>query len=304
MIRQFLAGAAAVATTAVEVYCVYDGLKAKGGAMLVAGVGIATLGPLIGLFSQGRQRKMGAIAFVFALACIIVASGSRVGGAIDRAEGQREQAARATKIAKDTERELHELLADARAVAKKACAEGREKTKACHDANAKVDELVTKWTNAGTKLATTPNAAGEGDIARVAAWLGGYVTPHQVSLYLPLLWPITMALMGVFFWGACAPAFPQPVPAPGAAPQPAEPVITDTDVLDVLIDMVRPAGARNRVEIEDIHLRYVESCKARGVAVAPDEVFSAQAKAFAQVAKIRTLASAGKLYWCGVTLVA
>jgi hypothetical protein len=47
--------------------------------------------------------------------------------------------------------------------------------------------------------AKAPVVAGEGDIARVTAWLGGYVTDREVSLYLPLLWPVTMALVGAFF---------------------------------------------------------------------------------------------------------
>jgi hypothetical protein len=36
--------------------------------------------------------------------------------------------------------------------------------------------------------------AGEGDVARVSAWTMGYLSEQQVRLYLPLLWPVAMAL--------------------------------------------------------------------------------------------------------------
>jgi hypothetical protein len=72
--------------------------------------------------------------------------------------------------------------------------------------------------------------------------------------------------------------------------------------LDVLIDIVQPANQRKRVEIEKIHRAFVEACKARGVPVAADEIFSVQAKAFTEAGSIRTLASNGKVYWCGVKL--
>jgi hypothetical protein len=74
--------------------------------------------------------------------------------------------------------------------------------------------------------------------------------------------------------------------------------------LDVLIDIVHPADRRKRVEIENIHRAFVEACKRRGVPIAADEVFGAQAKAFTQAGKIRTLASNGKVNWCGVKLSA
>jgi hypothetical protein len=309
-----LALTAALGTTGIEVYCVYDGLKATGGAPLVAGMGIAVVGPLVGAFSQGKRRLWGLATFVLVLACIIVASGSRVGSGIDRAEGQREQASRASTVAKDSVKELHELLEDAKASKKTVCANGKENTKACHDATARVDILLGKWTSAGTTLATAPTAVGEGDVGRVSAWLGGYVTPRQVSLYLPLLWPITMALLSGFFWAAWGDARP-PKLAPAGSPAipKAMPVeersspeasADDLAALDVLIDIVKPAEPRKRVEIENIHRAFVEACRKRGVPIAGDEVFSAQAKAFAEAGGIRAFASIGKVYWCGVKLSA
>jgi hypothetical protein len=48
---------------------------------------------------------------------------------------------------------------------------------------------------------------------------------------------------------------------------------------------------------------YVAACKAQGIRVEGTDVFGQAAKAFADAACIRTLASAGKVYWCGVQLV-
>jgi hypothetical protein len=42
----------------------------------------------------------------------------------------------------------------------------------------------------------------------------------------------------------------------------------------------------------------------RGAEVASADVFGAQAKAFSDAAGIRILSSGGKLFWCGVKLVA
>jgi hypothetical protein len=70
-----------------------------------------------------------------------------------------------------------------------------------HAANRRVGELVGKWTTAATALAKAPIVPDEGDVARVAAWLGGYVTDREVSSYLPLPRPVTMALVGALFWG-------------------------------------------------------------------------------------------------------
>jgi hypothetical protein len=308
--KHTLALLAALGATGVEVYCVYDGLKNATGAQLAAGVAIAILAPLVPAYIEGARRYFATVVFVFALACVIVASGSRVGGAIDRAQGEREQASRASKVAADTAGELKGLLDDARATAKKACADGKERTKGCAEANRRVDDLVGKWSAAGTTLAKAPVVAGEGDVARVAAWLGGYVTDRQVSLYLPLLWPVTMALVGAFFWGVWGdsrPAKPAPVITPGVPPpdfrKPPVPP-PSPNVIDVLIDLVQPDDGRKRVEIAVIHRAYVAACKAGGTDVAPVESFGAQAKAFAEAAGIRTLASAGKVYWCGVKLVA
>ena len=74
-------------------------------------------------------------------------------------------------------------------------------------------------------MAAAPVVAGDGDAVRIAAWLGGSVSEHQVRLYLPLLWPVTMALVGGFLWGAwghgrskclpvITPSAPEPIPTP------------------------------------------------------------------------------------------
>ena len=75
-----------------------------------------------------------------------------------------------------------------------------------------------------------------------------------------------------------------------------------TTVLDVLCEIVAPTDRRKRVEIEDVHRAYVAACKAQEIEVASLEVFGAQAKEFVDAAGIRTLASEGKLYWCGARL--
>jgi hypothetical protein len=320
LLMWLLAIPAALGTTGVEVYSVYDGLRGAPGAQLAMGVTFAIITPLVPAYIEGARRFFAVLVFAVLLTGVIIVSGSRVGGAIDRAEGAREQAAKASKLAEESKRELEAMLAEARTLAKTACANGKERASGCTKANTRVDDLQSKLTAARTTLAATPGAAGEGDVARVAAWLGGYVTAHQVSLYLPLLWPVGMALAGAFFWSVVGAGW-QSKTAPAATP--AEEVKTtraeevkakrteptapdapanDDAVVQVLLEVVKPAERRKRVEIADVLAAYVATCKAQGVEVADTETFGAQAKAFAKAAGIHVLSSGGKLYWCGAQL--
>lgn len=309
--KHTLALFAALGATGVEVFCVYDGLRDAAPAQMTAGVAIAVLAPLVPAYIEGARRYFATVVFVFALACVIVASGSRVGHSIDAAQQGRDQATRATKLAEDTERDTKVTLAEARTSAKTACEKPR--TKACTDAKARVDTLLAKLGTARTTLAAAPLVSGEGDVARVAAWTGGLLTEQQVRLYLPLLWPVTMALVGAFFWGVWGDGRPKAAPvieqkaaeldrSPAGQPQPAP--TAAPNVVKVLADIVRPADRKKRVEIEDVLRSYVETCKQRGANAASVETFGAQAKAFAEAAGIRVLTSGDKVFWCGVKLSA
>jgi hypothetical protein len=97
-----------------------------------------------------------------------------------------------------------------------------------------------------------------------------------------------------------APRIAPGIPAPDFRKPPVPP---SPNVIDVLIDLVQHGDERKRVEIADIHRAYLGACKTRGVPIAGGDVFGPQAKAFAEAADIRTLASAGKVYWCGVMLI-
>jgi len=102
--------------------------------------------------------------------------------------------------------------------------------------------------SAGTTLAAAPVVAGDGDAARIAAWLGGYATERQVRLYLPLLWPITMALVGGFFWGTwgLAKSCIRSKSAPTVTARNAEPIPAPVDMLEVPITVL-PGDVRRFV---------------------------------------------------------
>jgi hypothetical protein len=300
--KYHLAFAAALGATAVEVYCVYDGLHDATGAQLAAGVAIAILAPLVPAYIEGARRYFATVVFIFALACVIVASGSRVGASVDKAEQQREQAARASKLAEESERELSTMLADARKSAAAACG---KRTRVCIDAEKRVDGLQAKLTAARTTLSAAPVPAGEGDVARISAWTAGWLSEHQVRLYLPLLWPVTMALVGAFFWGVWGDGRAKSMPAPTVTTPEAVPAsVPPTTVVGLLGEILQPAPAKARVEIADVLSAYQTACKARGATIADLNTFGAQAKAFAEAAGIRVLASNGKVFWCGVKLAA
>jgi hypothetical protein len=82
-------------------------------------------------YIEGARRYFATVVFVFALACVIVASGSRVGAAIDQALQQREQAERASKLAAESERDLATMLTEARKAATTACAKRTKALRRC-----------------------------------------------------------------------------------------------------------------------------------------------------------------------------
>jgi hypothetical protein len=92
------------------------------------------------------------------------------------------------------------------------------------------------------------------------------------SPYLPLLWPVTMALVGAFFWGMWGDGRPKS-PLAGAPETPATPT-----ALAVLADVVAPADRRKRLEIADVFAAYAAASKARGAEVASADAFGTQAK--------------------------
>lgn len=282
MDKHTLALGAALGATGVEVYCVYDGLQNATGAQLAAGVAIAILAPLIPAYFEGARRYFAMVVFALALACVIVVSGSRVGGTIDRAQQAHDQADLAAKLAKQTTKDFETRLAEARTAATTACAAQKTKAQitACTDANNRVDGILGKLTAARTTQGAVPVVSGEGDVARVVAWTGGLLTEHQVSLYLPLLWPVTMALVGAFFWGVWGDGRPKTAPVveqkpaksiPTPAPQPQ----SASNVAIVLNKVLAPADRRKRLELAEIHRAYAEACRALGGVVANDDTFVA-----------------------------
>jgi hypothetical protein len=104
-----------------------------------------------------------------------------------------------------------------------------------------------------------------------------------------------MALVGSLFWNAWSDDRPRTPEQEPTKPIPTQPPV---DIVNVLLGVVKPADRRKRVEIEEVHRAYVNTCKARGGEVASDESFVAQAKWFVDAAGIRTR----PLYWCGVKL--
>jgi hypothetical protein len=320
--KHTLALIAALGATGVEVFCVYDGLKNATAAQLAAGVAIAILAPLVPAYMEGARRYFAMFVFAFALACVIVASGSRVGGAIDRAAGERAQAARASKMAEESEQDLSELLRDAKAAKKKACPEGREKTKACGEATKRVDVLLGQTLTARTTLTSAPVVAGEGDIARVSAWLGGILSEHQVRLYLPLLWPITMALVGAFFWGVWGDSrtanLPPPVTAeparariahvaevlpPIAVPAIEPPALPVGDVR-VFILACLPKSKGNDATLGAVYARYCRWCDDGKMAALNLKAFGDEIKSISQRYGLRIRTKQGKVYCVDVRLVA
>jgi hypothetical protein len=320
MDKHILALGAALGATGVEVYCVYDGLRDAPGAQLAAGVAIAILAPLVPAYIEGARRYFATIVFVFALACVIVASGSRVGAAVDHAQEQRDRAVRATKLAEESKRELETMLAEARKSATTACAVKRNKT--CTDAEKRVDALLSQSVAARTTLAAAPIAAGEGDVARVAAWTGGYLSEHQVRLYLPLLWPVTMALVGAFFWGvwgdgrppktppAVTLATPEAIQAPikVAGDKPASVVAlvqpSQTGSIDKFMLACVGRAKGSNLSWAELYVRYRRWCSEQSLVAIAANQFGKRLDALRADGVLRVKAKGDEVYCVDVRLVA
>jgi hypothetical protein len=293
-----------VALTAAEAWGVADFLWSKGAPTyaLVIGVLVAVGAPFLSWVPNMRVAV--AITLPLAVVAIFVSSVSRISTAADLERQQRAKTVRQSTLAVDTKAELEQTLADAREAVRTACV---KRTKACVSAEQARDKAQADVIAARGVLAKVPVAAGDPVSTFLSDLTGGYVSPERVAFYVPLLTPLVGTLMAAIFLGAGAPR-PRET-APTAAAAAAEPVSTvapapPTNVVKVLADVVVPANRKARVEIADVLGAYVAACKTRSVAVADSETFVAQAKAFAEAAGIRVLSSGGKLFWCGVKLVA
>ena len=268
-----------------EVYAIYDALRDSTGAQMVMGISASIATPAVGLYATGKHAWLGYLSFVLLLLAVLVLSGARVGQGIDRAEQKRASASRTSSAVADIAAELKTALEDAKATKKRACAKDKEQTKACKEATTAAGIALAKYVAAGTTLAETPVAAGEGDVVRVAAWF--HASQEQVRLYLPLLWPCSIAVAGAFFWGKAGEGWQRKpeANAPAGGNAHAIPPATSLNAVRVLRQIVQPAGPRHRVEVGEVRRAYVEACRRADAEIAPVEVFGPQAKQFADAAE-------------------
>ncbi len=299
-----------IALTGAEAWGVADFLWTKGAPTyaLVIGVLVAVGAPFLSWVPNMRVAV--GITLPLAVVAIFVSSVSRLSAAADLDRQERARIARQGDLAVTTMRDLERTLSDAREAVHAACV---RRTPRCLQAEAARDKAQADVNAARRAVASAPVAAGDPVSVFLSELTGGAISPARVAFYVPLLTPLVGTLMAAIFLGAGAPRPRETTPAaapatPEALVASAEPIQAPGDqpqtVVKVLSEVVLPDQRKARVEIADVLAAYIAACKSRGVEVAGVEAFGVQAKAFAEAAGIRVLSSGGKLYWCGVRLVA
>lgn len=161
------------------------------------------------------------------LSVMFMATISRTGGAADRAQAERTQAARTYKEAQKTVAELERTLQRQEATAEYECAPAQKgRGMKCTDANKDVAETQAKLVAAREKLVKAPAAEQVDSLSvRIEAVTGGRVTQDQARMFQPAILPIIMSLVGAVLVaiGARKPRQPKPAKQKEAAAQKLEP---------------------------------------------------------------------------------
>jgi hypothetical protein len=146
---------------------------------------------------------------------------SRTGGSADNSEAQRIKNERALDMARKTEAEATEALANATAEAKKECntGSGTGRGKKCDGAEDKRDEAAKRVDAARATINGINNPRHDPWFSRAPALTRGMVTEEQMRTYWPLLYPLVVSLaagillaFGVHSGRRAPRATPQPAP--------------------------------------------------------------------------------------------
>ena len=177
-------------------------------------------------------RRFGTLFFMvlalpLAVAIVFSAAVSRTGGSADNSEAQRIKNERALDLARKTETEATDALANATAEAKKECntGSGTGRGKKCEEAEAKRDKAADKVDAARATINGINNPRKDPWFSRAAALSEGRVTEEQMRTYWPLLYPLVVSLAAgiLLAFGVHSGRRPAPQPAPMRAPRERKP---------------------------------------------------------------------------------
>ena len=177
-------------------------------------------------------RRFGTLFFMvlalpLAVAIVFSAAVSRTGGSADNSEAQRIKNERALDLARKTETEATDALANATAEAKKECntGSGTGRGKKCEEAEDKRDKAAKKVDDARTTINGINNPRKDPWFSRAAALSEGRVTEEQMRTYWPLLYPLVVSLAAgiLLAFGVHSGRRPAPQPAPMRAPRERKP---------------------------------------------------------------------------------
>lgn len=195
--------AGGVALTAIEVLGAVSYLRDQASpSYLVAGGAVVTvvaavLPILAARCWHGRRRLLAILllmALVPALSLIFTAAVERTGGARDEANRGRQEVAQRIELARTAVKDAKAVADTDEAAAKAECATGRKAK--CLGLEARADKSRERLEAARTKLAQAGVVPTDPQARRIAAVLP-WVTEEAVTLYQPLVLPLSISILGL-----------------------------------------------------------------------------------------------------------
>jgi hypothetical protein len=300
------------ALTACEGWGVWEYMAFKNAPLYLAvfGIAVAICAPCLALV-KGPVRWWAGIVAPIAMAAVLLTGMARMGSVADVAVQAREKADRHHELAEKTMRDLETTLAEAREAVALACA--KSVTKKCTDAQAARDAAQKAVTTARAAVINVPVVAGDPVAQAVSELLGGLVSPARLQTVLPLLIPVSGALMAWVFFAAWrswpveaetvktadkvstvhnAAVTQEPVAAPAST----------TYRAAEALGRLRVTGGRARVDLARVREFYVDECKRRQAKPASGEAFTDDVAAWCAANNVELHGDGSKVFMLGVRL--
>lgn len=285
MIARGLCIFVALALAGIECWGVYDFLHGQQGRLdyaVALGVVVAAVAPALPWAAVFSWRIglwplsfLAVLVFPAAVALVLLSGANRMGSAADAVDASVARANREYALAREAKARASDALDAATRAMREECAGKGEKGAKCKAERANVEAAQSRYDTAIATLRDAPTEQSNALAHRVAKLLP--VSEEQVTLYVPMLWPLVAFIVGTVFLsaGLHAPRKELPrlnAPAPSlqvahtAPPAPARPKVVHIragKVSKFVLDRLRPAPG-SRVEAGAALLAYREWCKEKG----------------------------------------
>jgi hypothetical protein len=324
-----VAGLACVGT---EVFGTYEFLIEKHGHLnylVVGGVLVTSLGGILPIATEYARRNRAFalmavcwLAVPLTLAFVFTAAIQRTGAVMDTDEAGRRQLAERISIARTEIAKADAQLVIDRATVRRNCDQWGPICTRAKDAQAATER---KLADARGVLKTSGVEIDDSMIRRLVAYLP-FLTREQVSLYFPMLLPMSLALMGSLCIAIGSRRRESSAPAPPAAeimsPAPASPAELEiapattaaerlpakkeapANIIARIMSAAMTRAKHQRVDLEDAFRRYAAECRTEGREPVDPVTFSEAIARLCRRGGIELMIDGDRAYLLGFQLTA